>query len=59
MQKAPSYFIDQPGQGVEKHGDLPIEQPMQLSLTVNQRTARALGLSIPQDLLLAALRVIE
>jgi putative ABC transport system substrate-binding protein len=42
-----------------KPGDLPIEQPTVLGLVVNKKTARALGLVIPQELVLRTDRVIE
>ena len=43
----------------EKAGDIPVKQAAIISLSLNARTARALGISLPADLLARAVRVVE
>ena len=42
-----------------KPGEIPVEQPTEFELTVNRKTAKALGITIPPSILVRADRVIE
>ena len=53
-----AYLVDRILKG-EKAGDLPIEQPTRFHLVVNLNAAKALGLTIPQSIAVAATRVIR
>jgi putative ABC transport system substrate-binding protein len=51
-------YVDRIFKGA-KPAELPVEQPTQFTLVINQRTARLLNLSFPQAIILRADEIIE
>jgi putative ABC transport system substrate-binding protein len=58
MAQQGAVYIDKIIHGA-KPADLPVQQPAKYQLTINLKTAKALGLTVPPDLLVAADEVIE
>ena len=58
MHKRAAYFVDRILKGANP-GDLPVERPASFELVVNLKAANALGLAIPQSVLLRATEIVQ
>ena len=58
MYRRAATYVDKILKGA-KPGDLPVEQPMRFDFVVNMKTARELGITFPNEIMLQVTEVIQ